>query len=269
MRFKQFLEERQSVREFQDKNIESEILTRLMELAKEIEQTNGNGNIEFVLYENGIEIYKALKNSGGYTGVMIESPHYIGIQFKKSNKENLVKTGYCMESLISRANQLGLGTCWISLNDVSTENKKILGATEENKIDYITAIGYPKKKSLFEHLATSSRLSIEDIVYMKEWGNKVRIEELDMRGLSDIFYYARYAPSAKNNQPWRFIVENNQVKLSVVNPEKLSNYIDAGIIAYYFQGVAHDAGIGNSWTFNDTIDADSNETYAVIGSFEI
>ncbi len=269
MKFKHFLEQRTSIREFHDKKVENEILIKLMDLAKEIEKKYGKDSIKFVLYENGTKIYEALKGLGGYSGVMIKSPHYIGIQTKNDDKQTLVRSGFSMESLITKASELKLSTCWISVEKVSTKNKQILGATEKNKINYITAIGYPQRKSKFEPMPTSSRLAIEDIAYMEKWGNKANIDELDNRGLTDILYHVRYAPSTHNDQPWRFIIDNNNIKLAIINPKELSNYVDGGIIAYYFEGLIYDLGITNSWKFNDKISIDTNEEYAIIGSFKI
>ena len=60
----------------------------------------------------------------------------------------------------------------------------------------------------------SSRLGVEEIVRDKE-GKGLTMDELAQRGLDDLFYYVRFAPSAYNNQPWRFVVEDGRVILLI------------------------------------------------------
>ncbi|WP_425449664.1 nitroreductase family protein [Dethiothermospora halolimnae] len=257
-----FLKERRSVREYKNKKVKTSVLTELIDYGESI--NDSKGSLEFILFEDGKEIYKELDGKAGYSGVMIDSPHYIGITLKDYTVTSLVKSGYIMEDLVSKISEMGLGTCWITVEDIDTDLKKELFKTEN--ISYIVAIGYPKNRKPYQEIATSSRHSIEEIVYLGEWGNNIKVDELEKRGLEDLFYYVRYAPSQKNSQPWRFILKEGKVELAVENPFTEANIVDSGIMMYYFEKMAHSIGINKKWNI---VEEGTKELYTVLGEFPV
>lgn len=266
MQFNKYLDERRSVRDYKESKINKNDLNELMNTAKEIEKEHGNNNIEFLLFEDGEKIYEVLDGIGGYVGVMIRSPHYVGLKIIEDNNESYIRGAYSMELLITRAYEMGLGTCWISINSLSEEDKvKLLGDNSEG-IDYLVSIGYPKDRKPFQEVSTSSRLAIEDIVFLNDWNNGADIDELERRGLKDLFYYARFSPSARNIQPWRFLLKDEAVYLAILNPLSKESLTDGGIMMYYFKGLAHDRGITGNW---DIYLDDSEKEYTIIGKYKL
>lgn len=264
-----FLRDRKSIREYKGKEVPKKTLEKLMDYGKSVEKEIGDENFRFLLFKNGEVVYKTLEGKGGYAGVMIKSPHYIGLENFKDSKESIIKGAYAMEKLITKATEYNLGTCWISIEEVDKETKEKLYSNLEGKIDYILAIGNPVAKNPFIQEPESSRLSIEDIVFKDEIGENIDADELESRGLSDLFYYTRFAPSSFNNQPWRFILKDDKVVLTLIEDEELS-LIDAGIIMYYFENMANAIGIGGKWELinNEDIKVDG-KTYNYIGEFNI
>lgn len=265
-----FLRDRKSTREYKDKDVNKEILEKIMEYGEEIEREIGDKSFKFLLLKNGDKVYDLLKGKGGYAGVMIKSPHYIGLEVLNDSRDNIIKGSYAMEKLITKITKYGLGTCWISIENVDEETKKELCINLEGRMDYILAIGNPVSKNPFIQEPDSCRLSIEDIVFKDEIGKNITADELETRGLSDLFYYIRFAPSSYNNQPWRFILKGNKVVLVLMKDEAKFSFIDAGIIMYYFENMASAIGITGKWQLLNDEDVKVNGiTYNYIGEFNI
>ncbi|MBS4540132.1 nitroreductase family protein [Clostridium sp. D2Q-11] len=299
MLFSKFLENRRSTREYSDKMVENDKLEMLMDFAEKLQSGYGNDGIRFILYEDGEKIYENLKGVAGYAGVMINSPHYIGLQTDNEDKETIIKAAYAMETLLTKAYQLDLGSCWINIMDTPYDSKEILFNGKNKHINYIVAIGYSKDKSKISQIAnsnglenedigylntirpfkekkyfveksTSSRLSVKDIVFDSKFGKSIDPDELDKRGLDELFYYVRYAPSNKNKQPWRFILKNNKVNLAVIDPKDKNNLTDAGIMMYYFEEMAKSIGFKSSWDFIEgDIQEEDGITFSILGEYKL
>lgn len=243
-----FLKSRKSVREFKKKKIDLSTLEQISLSFKELEQEDEMKNVRFKLYENGEIIYNGLKGIGGYAGVMIESPHYIAIELKDESDETIIYSAYYTEKLISKLNNMGISSCWVSIVDVNESTKRLVFGEHFGTVNYLLAIGYSKPKNPFIQEPFSERYGVEEIVFDKEIGNPVSMEELEVKGQGDLFFYVRFAPSTKNLQPWRFIVHGTSVKLLIVHSEGEEPILaDAGIIMYYFEALANTQGIKNKW----------------------
>ena len=262
-----FLKNRKSVREFKKKKVDVGTLEKIVLYLNALENEESSGDVKFELYENGENLYKELKGLGGYSGVMIESPHYISLGFTNEEEKTEIYGAYFMEKLISKLNGLGLDTCWVSIGDVSQSDKeKSLGDKKEN-INYLLAIGYSKPKNPFINESFSDRMGVDELVFSNSVGNPSNLEELENRGLSDLFYYARFAPSGRNKQPWRFLLEDNKVTL-LLEKEDL-NLIDAGIMMYYFETLAESIGINSKWTLLGEDYEGKDPNYKYIGEIKL
>ncbi|WXR60395.1 nitroreductase family protein [Peptostreptococcaceae bacterium AGR-M142] len=291
MLFKEYLGARKSVREYELKAIKEDEINELKEVARLL---NEDESVKIKYFDDGKTIREALKGKAGYSGVMIESPHYLALEIKDFNEQTLIKGSYRMEATIKKAYELGLGTCWIDLDNVSDEILKDL-FKEEIKPNYLVAIGYPKEKSilekgLFKFMTTNkdfkndpyankivkkgdtsgARIHLEDLVYKDSFATKMSIEEIEQRGFEEIFYLVRNAPSSKNSQPWRFVVEGSDIYLAILEPENKINFIDAGIMMYFFEGIAHDVGIKGKWHVIESIESNSYKdiNYSYVAKFQ-
>jgi nitroreductase len=274
--FKEYLGARKSVREYELKAIKEDDIKELKEVARLL---NEDESIKIKYFDDGKTIREALDGKAGYSGVMIDSPHYLALEIKDFNEQTLIRGSYRMEATIKKAYELGLGTCWIDLANVSDEDLRSL-FKDEIKPNYLVAIGYPKEKSilekgLFKFMTTNKdfkndpyankivkkgdtsgeRIHLEDLVYKDSFATKMSMDEIAKRGFEEIFYLVRNAPSSKNAQPWRFVVEGCDIYLAILNPEEKVNFIDAGIMMYFFEGIAHDVGIKGKWNVLDNIEA--------------
>lgn len=264
-----FLKARKSVRDFKKKKISPDTLEKVVSSLRELENEEGKGSFKFRLYENGDSIYEGLKGIGGYSGVMIESPHYIAIDLINDDEESMIHSGYFAEKLVTELNNIGVATCWVSISRVE-ENKKTEVLGNINTIDYLLAIGYAKPKNPFIQEPFSERLGVEEIVFDKEIGKKASMDYLETVGLGDLFFYVRFAPSTRNMQPWRFILDGPIVKLLIVHREGEPPLLaDAGIIMYYFEALANTQGIKNKWDLIDGSFKEGELNYKYIAEYHL
>ncbi len=256
-----FLKDRKSTREFRDKAVSSEIIKAIEAEVEKINQGEKSGDWSLKLFNNGEEIYEAFKDKAGYAGVMIKSPVYIAMATDKQD-ESLVSSAYHMEKLITELHKMNLGTCWVTIDEVSEFTRESVLGQDYKEADYVLAVGYQKMQNPFAKESFSERKSLEEIV-CDEMGNPIDPDFLEQRGLLDLFYYIRYAPSKKNAQPWIFVLKDNKVSLYMEDDKH--NLTDAGIIMYYFEELAKLIGINNQWKLAEG----SYEEYIKIGEIFI
>lgn len=210
-------------------------------------------------------VYNALKNSAGYNDFMIEAPHYM-VVLSEENPYYLENTGYLTQDILLKAFELGIGSCWITMKD-SEDVKRKLNINSDKKLTALIALGYAEEKSkvLYKNVSdynpskaeveiikdnTADRLATKNIVYKDTWGNNADVDELINLGIFDGLYYARMAPSSKNRQPWRFIVDNGLVVLAMRKDEFSTEYeekIESGIVMLYFATIISSTMFEINW----------------------
>lgn len=243
-----FLTSRKSVRDFRDKPASLDKLDQIREIVKNLIAEEDISHIGLRLYENGKVIAEKLDGKAGYGGVMINSPHYIALDLKDTEEDTIIEAGYYMEKLVSEIIKLDFGTCWIQVGKVNDELKKETFGQDINNVDYILAFGNAKRRNPFNQEPFSVKKGVEEIVYDTEVDKFFTIEDLENKGLMDLFYYVRFAPSTKNLQPWRFLIKENTIELLLEYDKWYDSIlIDAGIVMYYFEELANYNGMHSKW----------------------
>lgn len=275
MKTNKVIKDRRSVREYKEKRIDNKVIVELLNVLNEQKGLRDDIKIDFNLIEDGKEAYEKLDGLVGYFGKLIKAPHYIYIVSEAKNGY-LENGGYLGEKLILKATDLGLGSCWIEVSENTSKVKNILNIKEAHDIIGLLAIGYPKKESKvvgmydtngrsvspltqfgypnmdikYKDAPVSERISIEDMAYIKEWGKKATIDDLENRGMAEVFYYMRLAPSWGNRQPWKFILDGEKFVLALYKDETVGEKtvkIEAGIAMLYFELMIHEFGIPGGW----------------------
>lgn len=258
-----FLKERRTVREFRDEKLDIVTLKNISEKIVELNKLNENHNISFELYEDGEGIAKAFSGRGGYSGVMIEAPHYIAL-ITEDTEESMIYGAYNMEELISVIHQLDVGTCWVGLKEVSDETKvKVLG-TNGDKVDYLLAIGKATRSNPFLEEKVADRKPLSELVFKDDLNTPAEPDELEQRGLLDLFYYVRFAQSERNAQPWIFLLEGAKISMLMKRDEVKTT--DAGIMMYYLKGMLGVMGINTDWKL---VEDKFVQDYKVIGEITV
>lgn len=272
MKFSKLIEDFRTIRDYKKQAVEHEKIEELVHAGKEARGIAKGRNISILFVDQGQEIYQHLSGKAGYYGKMIEAPHYLVITSKKF-PGYLENSGYIMELLRLKAWELGLGTCWLSIEDQSAI-KEVLGIESEDVVTAFAAVGY-QYKGIFKKDTSpkASRLGIEDLIFSGHWGRPSTIEELENRALVNIFYYTRYAPSWGNKQPWRFILDKDQVILTLFCEDGESTELDAGIVMLYFEKAAHEEGISGVWDLEGREDLRAfygiPKEYKIVGTFKL
>ena len=202
---------RHSVRKYTDQKIEGEVLDNLQ---KEIKKCNDESglNINLILNEE-----KAFGKT--HYGSFENCKNYLLIMFYKNRKDLDEVAGYYGEKVVLKAQELGLNTCWVKL----TYNKSEVPCEvkDNEKIAIIIAIGYGQNAGTI-HKSKSFEAVSKTIENPPDWYKK---------GVE----YALYAPTALNQQKFRFeLKDNNEVDLKVAGLGFCSK-IDLGIVKYHFE----------------------------------
>lgn len=266
-----FLKDRKSVRNFKAEKVEFEKLEDIRQEIKFLNNEEGKEGFSFRLYENGELIREALSGKGGYSGVMIDAPHYIALDFLDDYDSTLIYGAYNMERLISQINEKGLATCWISIGNLNPDFKKEIFGESTNNIEYILAFGYEKAPFPLNEEPFSVKKGMEDFVFSEKLERELDTGKLEASGLKDLFYHIGFVPSTRNLQPWRFILKDTTVELLLAYKDWDQHFlVDAGVMMYYFEQLAKAAAINNKWHL---IDGNIYETdkynYKSIGVFNL
>lgn len=262
MNFKALINKRCSIREFENKTIPDSTIRKILDFYTNCDKFTDAKTKVMILEHDAV--YPVIKDIAGYHNLMIDAPHYLLI-FSEEQKDAMKNVAYIGEQLILKATELGVSNCWITLNDRAL-TKERLHASCELPLAALIALGYGEEKfktvnplkygeayinSNMEATSpfVSSRLAVEDIVFVDKWGEKADYSYIENSGLQEVFYYARLAPSALNLQPWRYLIAKNKLILAVKKSDsEYNDEISAGIQMLYFKLVFEQNLTAFEWT---------------------
>ena len=269
MKYKDLIARMKSVRNYKREALNEDVIKKLKDYSGKSKRLVNDIEIEATI-KNRDEVYDKLKNIAGYNDTMLDAPHYL-ILLSEEKEHYIENTGYAVEDIRLKANELGVSSCWITLNDGELIKEK-LNIKSDKKLTALISLGFDdsKNKVLYENKSeynpskavvnivednVSERLGISDVVYMKKWGENADPDELARLGLLEAFFYARLAPSTKNRQPWRFIYDDGTVVLTLRKDECINEYeekIDTGIVMLYYELIVDSTLFNMNWKFGKT-----------------
>lgn len=249
--YKKLMKSRKSTRAYKDDQVSKKDIEALLLYFRNSKRLISDIELEPILFNEGQEVFEKLNGIAGYNGRMIQAPSYM-VVLSDTKGGYIENTGFAVENMMLKAEELGIDTCWISFPDSSTI-KDALAIKSDTEVTAIFALGYGIEQKKVLHVVdtgdnyskanmsvvednTSFRHAVEDLVYHKKWGNPIGYGELEMRGLGDTFTYARLAPSTLNSQPWKFILDDSTLVLTIKDGAHISEreeQTDAGIIMLY------------------------------------
>lgn len=239
MNYSNIMEEIKSTRDYKETVVKSELLKEIISAGDTALENHG---LDIVLFEDGEQTKQKLEGKAGYFGKFIGAPHYIAV-LSDDGRKSKEDAAYIMEMMRFKAHKEGLGSCWITIPNTD-EIKADLGIDAARSLCGFLAIGYRYagifKKDIQEK---AFRQGAIEITYMDEWGNTPAWEDLEARGLDQVFYLTRFAPSWGNKQPWKFLILKNHVILAVEKDSSTDTDLDTGIIKFYFEKACVDKGL--------------------------
>ena len=193
--------------------------------------------------------------------VILGAHTYVAGKYKKQNNAEL-SFGYAFEKFILYATSLGLGTVWLAATIDRKSFEQAIDLKADEVMPVVTPLGYAaEKRSVREKLMrkgmkSDSRLPFESLFYKDTFDTPLRDED------ENIWHFplemVRWAPSATNKQPWRVVVEKDQVHFY---EKKTKGYekdsygdiqkVDVGIALCHFEIAAKEKGLKGSFVQSD------------------
>ncbi len=255
---------RRSVRKYQPTLIEEDIINELqdglVQSSKEVQQelslqhpiqTHVVNTASVPLHYKGIigGYGKITNPSHALFGVMNESP-LARIQY-----------GFLMEKVILDLMRKEVNSCWVAATFNKDQFFKKFAPEKGQAIFAVIALGYPSKsliarlseKSLTYITKPTTRLPVDQLLFIDNWQNFDERFEGQNPTLFKIIQVSRFAPSGINFQPWRFLVKNNHLQLYVYPTgwrgafNYHTPYLDAGIMMRHISLAAKEFGHSIRW----------------------
>lgn len=210
MNLEEAIKMRHSVRRYQNKPLEAEVIAQLQ---AEIDACNQEGGLHIQLVTNEEKAFDGfMAHYGKFSGVT----NYIALIGKK-NAELDEKCGYYGERLVLKAQQLGLNTCWVALT--YSKIKTAFEIHQGEKLCVVIALGYGETQGV-PHKSKSIPEVTQLDGEMPDWF-KSGVES------------ALLAPTAMNQQKFTFSLENG--KVSAKAGMGFYAKVDLGIVKYHFE----------------------------------
>ena len=203
------INERHSVRSYTDKPIEKEKAAQLRELAEECNRRSG---LHFQIITDEPQGFTGFwAHYGKITGVN----NYIVVAGAPGKE---IEAGYYGETLVLKAQMLGLNTCWVALTFSKRKAKKHYELAKGEKLYLVIALGYGQTQG---HPHKSKDIhEIADIADSSPEWYKNGIEAVLL------------APTAINQQKFSFCLDGEKV---IASPGSgVHTKIDLGIAEYHF-----------------------------------
>lgn len=212
MNILEIMKTRHSVRQYLDTPIENEKREILNDFVKNVNENNGL-NVQ-VIYDEPKCFNSFRAHYGKFSGVC----NYIALVGKKS-KDLDVKLGFYGESIVLKAQELGLNTCWVAL----THGKSKAVINKGEKLLCIIALGYGKTQGVSHKI--------------KALNSVCNYTEALPQWFIDGVNASLLAPTAMNQQKFYFTsTSNGDVELK--KGKGFYTKLDLGIVKYHFEQVS-------------------------------
>ena len=195
---------RRSVRTFDGRPIDPELLSRVQSFAAEVQNPFGVP-VTFVFLDA-----RAL---GLTSPVLTGEPMYVAAKVKKVPYGD-VAFGFAMEELLLFAWSLGLGSVWIGGTMKRELFEKAAGLEAGERMPCVSPLGYAAgKRSLRETImrrgvGADGRLPGERLFFDGDFSTPLTGKALEPWG--EVLELVRWAPSAVNKQPWRLVLREGR-----------------------------------------------------------
>ena len=210
MDFKEAMQSRHSVRAYSDRAIEPEKISRLQE---KIRECNASGGLHIQLVCNEPKAFDGfMAHYGKFSGVT----NYIAMIGRKAD-DLQEKCGYYGEQLVLLAQTMGLNTCWVAMTYSKIKSAYQIDAGE--KLVIVIALGYGSTQGVAHKSRTADKVSRTDGEAADWFANGIEA--------------ARLAPTAMNQQKFRFTKSGNKVAAEAGTG--FYSKIDLGIAKLHFE----------------------------------
>jgi nitroreductase len=260
MNIRETIRRRFSIRHYESRPVPDEILKSVVKSGEKSLALDDSIRVHFHLVKEGKLVAEQMPFLTGKQWLFGSAPHFI-IATSQEKPLFMINMGFRMEQMILSATGQGLGTCWIG--GLFTEQRigAFLGLKKGDRVIALTPLGYPDTSSYgrtihsIVHLGgpdSRRRKPLEQIVFGSQWGTPLETQD---SGLLEVLECTRLAPSWVNTQPWRFLVDKNEIfavadaksRYSSVRDGKHYYRLDVGIAMVHFFLAAKELGSAGKW----------------------
>ncbi len=254
---------RKSTRDFKDKAVSASIIKEITEYFNVCKKLVPEIDVELTVIDS--KTSPQMNGCAGYQDFLIEAPHYILLTSDKADYY-LENAGFIGEDLVLKLTDLGVASCWITIND-SQKLKERLRISGDKVPAALIAFGYENQSSSVKRLDilnqsnvtlkkrsnyVAPKLYIDDALYSEDMGIKADHSVLDhYTDLYQALVSACCAPSFLNRQPYRFAIKNGTLMLAALQDDMSNEYdsrLNLGIVMLNFYGVLSErSGVYGNW----------------------
>ncbi len=164
MDFFEVLKNRKSVREYSDKEIEKELVEKIIDAGRVAATARNEQPWEFVVTSNK-EILKKICSMCP-NGPFIKDASRLIAVFSKDTKYYIEDCSSATQNMLLAIEALGLGGCWIAgdKKDYAGEVKKIFNVPDGYRLVSMISVGYPKNAQ-----SPKAKKNIEKVLHWEKF----------------------------------------------------------------------------------------------------
>ncbi len=212
---------RRSVRKFEDRAVSDEMLTNLRDFISGATPLFPQLRTEFRTVAPA-EVKGMFK---------VKAPHFLAA-FSEKGEGSEANVGFMLQQVDLYLSSVGLGSCW------QGGPRLARGSRDASNLEpvIILAFGVPAVDAKRKDLAEFDRRPLSELT--------------DIKDQEDILEAARLAPSAVNNQPWRFTGHDEHISVHVARSTMMDrmNRVSGGIALCHMWLAASHQGMNVSFS---------------------
>lgn len=198
----------------------------------------------------------------------------------KKNKMDYEDFGYLFEHVVLDCTELGLATVWMGSTFNRPAFEKYLKMQEDEAIPAITPIGHSKDSQgliggIFrKSINADNRKPWSEIFFKDNFSTPIKAEACPEK-YKKALEWVNVGPSARNKQPWRLLIKDNEVHF-YLEAESMENNLpairgfqrmDIGIAMAHFEIGMDYFGEKGKWAILDDINIKAPKKYQYISTF--
>ncbi|WP_026506817.1 nitroreductase family protein [Butyrivibrio sp. MC2013] len=243
--FLELCKNRRSVRSFDGKLPDSNILDELKSFASKIANPYGV-KVRFVFLD--------AKEHDLSSPVLSGDRYYVTAVVDKVEHSDEA-FGYSFEKLLMHAHELGLGTVWIGGTMPRDKFEKASDLADGEIMPCVSPLGITAGKMSVKEILmrkgvkADSRLPFDKLFFTGDFSTPLTEDRAKELGIYKALEAVRLAPSAVNKQPWRVIADDHKAVFYVKHDKGFSTpsydlqVIDLGIAMYHFEAQMATEGV--------------------------
>lgn len=267
------MKNRVSVRTFDGQKLTKETIKILDAYISELNNSSiFGGNVRFKLVHTVNDQNEKIKL--GTYGVIKGANTFVAAAVDK-NPKSLIELGYKLESFVLKVTAMGLGTCWLGGTFSKGEFGKAMSIQSTEILPIVLPVGVPLGKrtiveKMFRAVAGSdNRKQFNEIFYKFELGKPLASTELHPY-FAEALDMVRIAPSGSNKQPWRIVVDNDNLNIYLAHTKGYSSalgydiqIVDIGIAMLHLESALTEHNLNGKWVDSKLPNSENDTSYII------